>query len=167
MGTAELKLVSVTRAAAMIGISPWTLRRWVRSGDAPAVRFVGPAGGTTWRINVAELERWLADHGTRGMKTVPSEPPRLTRRSCTSKALDIAVVHGGADGGHHKAWVIDQMVRALTGCPIETRTATDVHGTVYTYEAQGESDAYKALVAEAKAGEDGPDTYEWDIGIPP
>lgn len=32
------------------------------------------------------------------------------------KALDIAVRYGGNDGAHHKDWVIDQMVRALTGC---------------------------------------------------
>jgi hypothetical protein len=30
-------------------------------------------------------------------------------------ALDIANRYGGIDGDHHRAWVIDQMVRALTG----------------------------------------------------
>jgi hypothetical protein len=29
--------------------------------------------------------------------------------------LEVAQRHGGTDGDHHKAWVIDQMVRALTG----------------------------------------------------
>lgn len=32
------------------------------------------------------------------------------------KALDVAVEYGCVDGAHHKAWVIDQMVRALAGC---------------------------------------------------
>jgi hypothetical protein len=59
------------------------------------------------------------------------------------KALDLAVRFGGIDGDHHKAWVIDQMVRALAG------------------------DGYDQLVAEAKAGEDGPETYGWDEGIAP
>lgn len=58
-------------------------------------------------------------------------------------ALDVAVRYGGIDGAHHKTWVIDQMVRALTG------------------------DKYDVLVAKAKDGEDGPDTYEWDCGIAP
>ncbi len=58
-------------------------------------------------------------------------------------ALDIALRYGQIDGGHHKMWVIDQMVRALTG------------------------NSYEAWVAEACDGEDGPDTYEWDEGIAP
>lgn len=58
-------------------------------------------------------------------------------------ALEIAVRWGGIDGDHHKAWVIDQMVRALAG------------------------DGYEALVADAKNGEDGPETYEWGVGIAP
>lgn len=60
-----------------------------------------------------------------------------------AEALNIAWTHGGTDGAHHKAWVIDQMVRALTG------------------------PGYKAWVKTAKAGEDGPETYEWDEGIAP
>lgn len=58
-------------------------------------------------------------------------------------ALEIAVRYGGIDGDHHKAWVIDQMVRVLTG------------------------ERYEALVAETKAGEDGPETYSWNEGIAP
>lgn len=59
------------------------------------------------------------------------------------KALEIARRYGGIDGGHHKAWVIDQMVRALI------------------------ADDYDEWVREARAGEDGPDTYDWDEGIAP
>ena len=58
-------------------------------------------------------------------------------------ALEVARQYGGIDGGHHKQWVIDQMVRALTG------------------------DGYAAWVAETRAGEDGPNSYEWDEGIAP
>ena len=81
----------------------------------------------------------------------------MTKADCEAriaKALEIAVRLGGVDGSHHLKYVIDQMVRALTGCP-------DVDGI------QGESDDYLTLVALARAGEDGPDTYEWDVGIPP
>lgn len=58
-------------------------------------------------------------------------------------ALDLAMRYGGIDGAHHKTWVIDQMVRALTG--------TD----------------YANWVQESKVGEDGPNTYTWDEGIAP
>jgi hypothetical protein len=58
-------------------------------------------------------------------------------------AIDLAVQYGGIDGAHHKAWVIDQMVRTLAG------------------------DMYDEIVRRARAGEDGPDTYTWDCGIAP
>ena len=57
--------------------------------------------------------------------------------------IELAVQYGGIDGAHHKAWVIDQMVRMLAG------------------------DDYARIVADACNGEDGPDTYEWDEGIAP
>lgn len=60
-----------------------------------------------------------------------------------SKALEIIGSYGRIDGEHHKTWVIDQVVRALTG------------------------PSYKRWVREYKAGEDGPDTYGWDEGIAP
>lgn len=58
-------------------------------------------------------------------------------------ALDIAIQYGGIDGEHHKMWVIDQMVRALSG------------------------DTYNRLIVNACDREDGPDTYDWDVGIAP
>lgn len=60
--------------------------------------------------------------------------------------------YGTIDGEHHKQWVIDQMVRALTGCPYEDRTGTDVHGTVYQYEVQGKSPEYHNWFNENIAG---------------
>ena len=59
------------------------------------------------------------------------------------EALMLALRYGGIDGDHHKAWVIDQMVRMLTG------------------------DSYGQWVAAAKHGEDGPETYSWNEGIAP
>ena len=58
-------------------------------------------------------------------------------------ALNIAMNYGQIDGDHHKAWVIDQMVRRLTGKD------------------------YKKWVSEAMAGEDGPATYSYETGIAP
>jgi len=59
------------------------------------------------------------------------------------RAIELAVRFGGADGADHKAWVIDQMVRILA------------------------SDSYGKIVADARNGEDGPETYAWDVGIAP
>lgn len=70
------------------------------------------------------------------------------------KALDIAFKYGGFAEAHHKAWVIDQIVRALTGCPV-------VEGQ------QGESTEYQKFVLERCAGDNEPETYDWDVGIPP
>lgn len=58
-------------------------------------------------------------------------------------AIDTIIQYGGIDGDHHKAWVLDQVVRILA------------------------EDEYDKIVSEAKDGEDGPDTYEWDEGIAP
>lgn len=54
------------------------------------------------------------------------------------EALDLAFNDAQIDGAHHKAWVIDQMVRALT------------------------SDDYEQWVADYEK-----DGYEWDTGIAP
>lgn len=83
------------------------------------------------------------------------------------QALSYAHQYAQIDGAHHKAWVIDQMVRALTGCPMVARGGYDSRGNHFSYEAQGESEEYLEFVREHNAGEDGPDTYEWDEGIAP
>lgn len=67
---------------------------------------------------------------------------KMRRR--VERALEMAEECGQFDGAHHKAWVIDQMVRALLG-----------------------PKRYERWVAAYRAGEDGPDTYEWDEGIAP
>ena len=67
------------------------------------------------------------------------------------------------DEAHHMAWKIDQVVRALTGCPEVTRTSP--WGEQYV--TLGESLEYLDFVAKYKDGENGPDTYRWDTGIAP
>jgi hypothetical protein len=76
-----------------------------------------------------------------GSKDRQARQRSLEKRVAT--ALDIAFQFGSIDGGHHKMWVIDQMVRQLTG------------------------KGYKSWVATVKDGIHGPDTYSWDEGIPP
>lgn len=57
-------------------------------------------------------------------------------------ALSIAELSAG-DGDHHKTWIVDQMVRVLTGSE------------------------YEAWIESFCQGEDGPNTYRWDVGIAP
>ncbi len=93
--------------------------------------------------------------------------PAGTPEERIRKALAIAVAYGSNDGAHHKDWTIDQMVRALTGCPMAEESATDYRGSPYVYLAQGESEEYQRLVADARSGADGPNTYSWETGIAP
>ena len=58
-------------------------------------------------------------------------------------AIKLAIRYGGIDGEHHKTWVIDQMVRELTG------------------------NDYARVIVDACYGWDGPETYEWKVGIAP
>jgi hypothetical protein len=97
--------------------------------------------GTSWRVEVTHGDAILA--GAR-----------------ISRAMYYAGEFGYIDGAHHKQWVIDQMVRALTGCPV-TGTAAVIDGE-YDPEVQGESDEYREWVTPA--GEDDPG---WDEGIAP
>ncbi|WP_157249701.1 hypothetical protein [Nonomuraea typhae] len=78
------------------------------------------------------------------------------------KAIEIAVECGRFDGSHHKMWVIDQMLRILTDCPIITRSATDAAGRPYTYEAYGENDAYRQAVNTGDQH-----WFAWDVGVAP
>jgi hypothetical protein len=66
-----------------------------------------------------------------------------TNEDRIQQAINLAISYGGIDGSHHKTWVIDQMLRVLTG------------------------NLYDKSIAEARSGEDGPETYDWDVGIPP
>lgn len=67
----------------------------------------------------------------------------VREKLAATEALVCAFSFAQTDGAHHKAWVIDQMVRSLTG------------------------DGYAAFVKDYCKGEDGPETYEWDEGIAP
>lgn len=69
--------------------------------------------------------------------------PIYSAEARIAKALELASCYGNIDGAHHKDWLIDQMVRALT-CK-----------------------GYEDWVKDFQDGEDGPDTYEWELGIAP
>jgi len=66
----------------------------------------------------------------------------MTAEEKIQEALGLAYSYSQIDGAHHKAWVLDQMVRVLV-------------------------DDYEHWIKEYCDGEDGPETYEWDTGIAP
>lgn len=90
----------------------------------------------------------------------------MTDAEKIAKAKQIIFENAGHDGAHHKDHCIDQVLRALTGCPIVKKESVDYKGNPYTYEAFGESEEYLEWVRNYEDGEDGPNTYEWIVGIP-
>jgi hypothetical protein len=81
-------------------------------------------------------------------------------------ALQISLRYSQYDGVHHKDWCNDQVLRALTGCPVLTATSIDCNGAEYSYEYLGESEEYLKTIKDYCNGEDGPETYSWDTGMP-
>jgi hypothetical protein len=67
----------------------------------------------------------------------------MTNKERMIRALEIAIQYGTIDGAHHKMWVIDQMVRILSG------------------------ENYDGIIEKFCNGKDGENTYEWDCGIAP
>ena len=61
-----------------------------------------------------------------------------------TQAIELISEYGGIDGGHHKQWLLDQVLRVLMN-----------------------EDTYNKWLAVWQDGEDGPLTYEWDKGIAP
>ena len=70
----------------------------------------------------------------------------------------LVIAKHNTDGAHHKDWVIDQMVRALHGCPFKGEPETGQYGV---------NESYLDWVARYQDGENGPETYEWSTGIAP
>lgn len=119
---ADPDLYSTAADAAATTDSPG-LARWTARPIGDGWHTDSPAGGVEYLITVEQVAENDAER--------------------VQLALDVALSYGQDDGAHHKAWVIDQMVRILA------------------------ADRYAQIVAGYRAGEDGPDTYEWDEGIAP
>lgn len=97
-------------------------------------------------------------------KNSPKKEKSQDSQARIERALKLAVKYGGIDGDHHKAWVIDQMVRELTGCPTVRRMSpcSWADGRKHRTSGLGESKEYLELVRKAREGEDGPESL---IGI--
>ena len=89
----------------------------------------------------------------------------MSEKERIKQALELIADFGDTDGGHHKQWALDQVVRILTGCP--DKIVASIHGEEYNYTVLGESDEYHKWLRDFADGEDGPHTYQWDVGTPP
>jgi excisionase family DNA binding protein len=61
----EVLTIGVREAAAMLGVSPWSIRRWVRLGRLPAVKL-----GRRTVLELAALHRFIATNRTGGVQDV-------------------------------------------------------------------------------------------------
>lgn len=112
-----------------------------------------------------EIYLWASNEAVGKPATLPSvvigmAEERLGRfENAIDEALEVApnILY---DGDHHKQWVVDQMVRAMTLCPMVTKTSPrpNAQGQIYQYEGYGESEAYKRFVTAHEG---------WDEGIAP
>lgn len=78
-----------------------------------------------------------------------NEIPRIDVDERINNALEIAWEYSQIDGAHHKAWTIDQMVRALCGDEETYKKWVDKYTKPFT-NSNG-----------------GLDWYDWDEGIAP
>jgi hypothetical protein len=77
-------------------------------------------------------------------------------------------MYGGIDGAHHKDWVLDHVARILKGTKVIIKIAKWGDGVENTRFSLDEPTLeYHSWVTELKNGEDGPETYGYDIGIAP
>ena len=76
-----------------------------------------------------------------------------------------------AEGGDlsdpdHKAHIIDQMIRALTGCQYEEVTVTLDGGDEVIRDALNASEGYTRWVTDFETDIDGEKRWTWPIGAP-
>lgn len=72
-----------------------------------------------------------------------NEELKCVTDSTKEEIKDLLLRLGGVDGEHHKQWIIDQVLRMVTG------------------------EKYEAIITQWNHGEDGEDTYQWNNGIAP
>jgi hypothetical protein len=97
------------------------------------------------------------------MTETPDSPCRELQMRI-ARALELADMYGNIDGGHHRKWAIDQMVRALCGCPVVKTPMEDGNGHAYELETMEANEQYRAFVEEYEGAEG---EYEWELGTPP
>lgn len=106
-----------------------------------------------------------------GEKSLKLEDSPMKDWTRVDIAMNFVERYGGIDGDHHKAWVLDQVARALKGAPIiDLRIASWSTGETNLRWELGSSTEYELWVVDM-LGEYDPEkeTYEYryDTGIAP
>ena len=77
-------------------------------------------------------------------------------------------MYSGIDGSHHKDWVIDQIARILKGTKVIVKLAKWENGhEEERFTLDDATSEYHKWVEKMCDGEDGADTYAYDVGIAP
>lgn len=114
----------------------------------------------------------MSEHSHEVVRHVPFDllgksPAVMTDTERIAAALKILAEYSYVDGDDHQKWLDDQVVRILTGCPFEKSPIHNTGDRPWTTDELGESEDYKAYIATYSNGEDGPNTYQWSVGIAP
>lgn len=92
---------------------------------------------------------------------------RIKDQKRITDALEVIGRYGQTDGAHHKAWVLDQAARLLLGCSTVRTVIKAASGAEFDADVVDSCPAYQDWVRAMMAGEDGPETYDYDEGVAP
>jgi hypothetical protein len=101
----------------------------------------GMPADTTWGTN-SEGNHW-PENDYRGVLFVGEEEVPESLEDRVQLATDLILENAQTDGAHHKTWVLDQVLRVLTG------------------------DRYQQVIDAYCDGDDGEMAYDWDEGVAP
>lgn len=95
--------------------------------------------------------------------------PEYSRFTQADWAMLFIEKYGQIDGGHHKAWVLDQAARILKGTPVVVTQARWENGQtedrfVVAEPSQAYLDWVEAMLVRDETGEP---QYDYDAGIAP
>jgi excisionase family DNA binding protein len=155
-----MKIYKITEASEYLGVSINTLKTLANNGKVKSFKttgehrrfrqedldaYMGVEKEKQEKLTVIYARCSTAKQKENLERIVRAQPVRRRSKVADNReqVLDLITQYGGIDGAHHKQWLLDQIVRILTG------------------------DGYENWVAEYQDGEDGPETYEWDEGIAP
>ena len=99
-----------------------------------------------------------------------STHPEYSKYTNADWALLFIQMYGGIDGGHHKAWVLDQVARCLKNTQIEVVEAKWDNGqSEYRFSTGEASKEYKSWVESMLGEKDSEGNYEYGYndGIAP
>lgn len=106
--------------------------------------------------------------GYLGEVTVDVKETKYSTHTPQDWAMKWIELYGGIEGVHHKAWLVDQIVRILKGTQVIVKLAEWENGVKEERFELGKTPRdYDQWVENMCYGDEGPYTYDWDYGTPP